>query len=184
MEIGAVLLILAVILLVSIFISRPFFDTKPSLVLSEGPTKDELEHKRSSLLAEYDQTLSAIQELEFDQTLGKIPAEEFPPQRTMLLQTAVELLRQIDAFQEKEPLTAIEDRIEAAIQSRRVAASAMAIASPNSVPLPNLHEDEALETLIAVRRGSHQAKAGGFCPRCGKPVQKNDRFCPKCGAPC
>jgi len=179
MDIGAVLLILAVILLISIFVSRPFFDIKPARVLEEKQASDEIDHKRSSLLAEYDQILSAIQELEFDQSLGKIPSEEFPQQRTSLLQSAADVLRQLDDFQEKVPQAAVEDRIEAAISARRVAT-----ATAGGTGILSTNDDEALETLIAVRRGARQTKAGGFCPRCGRPVQKSDRFCPKCGAPC
>jgi hypothetical protein len=189
MDIGAVLLILAVILLISIFISRPFFDTKPARVLIDSQASDEIDHKRSSLLAEYDQILSAIQELEFDHTLGKIPSEEFPLQRTSLLQSAADVLHQLDDLQEKVPQAAVEDRIEAAIYARRIAAATAAVATAAAAPavemgMPASKEDEALETLIAMRRGARQTKAGGFCPRCGRPVQKSDRFCPKCGAPC
>ena len=226
MDIGAVLLILAVILLISIFISRPFFDTGSARILPETPESDEIDHKRSSLLAEYDQTLSAIQELEFDHTLGKIPAEEFPQQRLALMETASNVLQQLDEFQDKNTQTAVEDRIEAAISARRVAAAAAApatAATPSTIedPIeaaisakrmarvsgvnptvaaaaattagvtpavevgtPAAKADEELETLIAIRRGARQTKAGGFCPRCGRPVQKSDRFCPKCGAPC
>ena len=226
MDIGAVLLILAVILLISIFISRPFFDTGSARILPDTPESDEIEHKRSSLLAEYDQTLSAIQELEFDHTLGKIPAEEYPQQRLSLLESASNVLHQLDDFQEKTPQLAVEDRIEAAISARRVttaAATPAANATPPTaedpveaaisakrmtraaevnttvaaaavttagvtpaveVEPPAAKEDEVLETLIAMRRGARQTKAGGFCPRCGRPVQKSDRFCPKCGAAC
>lgn len=38
-----------------------------------------------------------------------------------------------------------------------------------------------LEARIAARRQARQEKAGGFCPHCGKPVQKSDKFCPRCG---
>jgi predicted amidophosphoribosyltransferase len=27
-----------------------------------------------------------------------------------------------------------------------------------------------------------QEKAGGFCPKCGRPIHVSDRFCPRCGA--
>jgi len=213
MDIGAVLLILAVILLISIFISRPFFNAEPARILPDSPELDEIDHKRSGLLAEYDQILSAIQELEFDHTLGKVPADEYPQQRTSLMESASNVLQQLDNFQEKTPQADVEDRIEAAISARRMTsasttapqaavedpieavisarrktsdtAAAPAAATPVSeVGKPVSQEDEVLETLIAIRRGAHQTKGGGFCPRCGRPVQKSDRFCPKCGAPC
>jgi predicted amidophosphoribosyltransferase len=42
--------------------------------------------------------------------------------------------------------------------------------------------DDALEAIIASRRRERSEKAGGFCPKCGRPVQKSDYFCPRCGA--
>ncbi len=181
MDIGAIFLILALILLVSLFISRPFFEFRPDPAgLVE---ENETEQKRSRLLAEYDQTLNAIQELEFDHSLGKIPEEEFPYQRTQFLQDAAELLRELDSMQAASSQTGMEERIEAAINSRRATSPENTSRNRNSEKKPQLtKEDQAIETMIALRRGEQQSKASGFCPQCGKPVQKSDKFCPKCGA--
>ena len=40
--------------------------------------------------------LTALSELDFDYTLGKIPEEDYPVQRTVLLQKGAGLLRQLD----------------------------------------------------------------------------------------
>ncbi|RPJ39959.1 MAG: zinc ribbon domain-containing protein, partial [Chloroflexi bacterium] len=41
---------------------------------------------------------------------------------------------------------------------------------------------DELEEMIATRKRERKESAAGFCPRCGKPVQKSDKFCSKCGA--
>jgi predicted amidophosphoribosyltransferase len=41
--------------------------------------------------------------------------------------------------------------------------------------------DDDVETILAARRRERQGKSGGFCPNCGRSIQKSDRFCPKCG---
>ncbi len=42
------------------------------------------------------------------------------------------------------------------------------------------HERE-IEAMIHTRRQVRQEQTAGFCPKCGKPVQKSDQFCPSCG---
>lgn len=171
MDIGAVFLILTVALLAGLFVSRPFLASQPahSPALQRAAVQDE--YQRSRLLADYDHYLTALQELDFDQALGKIPEGDYPQQRLALLQTAADLLRCLDVQPQSlaapTPPSAAEDRIEAAIASRRAAA--------------HLAPADNLEAMIAARRRTRQEKSNGFCPRCGKPMQKSDRFCPKCG---
>jgi len=38
-------------------------------------------------------------------------------------------------------------------------------------------ENDALEDMIALHRNLHKDKAAGFCPHCGRPIQKTDQFC-------
>lgn len=193
MELGSVFLIFTVILLVGIYISRPFFESKPGHSLQSASANEELEHQRSGLLAEYDRLLNALQELDFDHTLGKIADEDYPQQRSALLQNGANVLRKLDEIQNQSGPAAVEapisaeDRLEAAIAARRAdspvrsnpvnPATIVAPAVPATAGAPI----DDLEALISIRRGSRQEKSGGFCPRCGKPVQKSDRFCPKCG---
>jgi hypothetical protein len=197
MELGSVFLIFTVILLVGLYISRPFFDRKPVRQRRAALENEGLEHQRSALLAEYDRMLNALQELDFDHVLGKIADEDYPMQRTLLRQAGADILRELDSFHSRASQTLLaesqpsaEDRLEAAIAARRGDSPARpdgadrVDASPARVAIPAAAAaaSEDLEALISIRRGSRQEKAGGFCPRCGKPVQKSDRFCPKCGA--
>jgi hypothetical protein len=184
MEIGSIFLILALLLVVGLFVGRPFFDNKKERLIS---ATDQVDHERSTLLAERDRVLTALWELDFDYTLGKIPVEDYPPQLTALLHKGANLLRQIDALQPEVDAGDAEARLEAAIAARRVAigsahigANGLAGSAAPAVLLAA--QDDEFEIMLANRRRARQEKASGFCPQCGQPVQKSDRFCPKCGA--
>jgi len=126
---------------------------------------------RSSLLAERDRVLTALQDLDFDQALGKIPAEDYPVQRAALVSTGAEVLRQLDQLEpEKAMEYSVEDRLEAAVAARR----AELRRSPSN-------GDDDLEMAIAARRRDRQDKSAGFCPKCGNPVLSSDVFCARCG---
>ena len=179
MDIGSIFLILGLLVLVVLFISRPLFE-KQSVSISQT------EHDLSALLAERDRILTALQELDFDYSLQKIPEGEYPAQRERLIQKGADVLRAIDELQTEQTTDDAEGRLEAAIAARRSSidpadsSTAELVSSTSPVnPAP----DDDLEALIAGRRRARNEKAGGFCPQCGGPVQKSDRFCPKCGSP-
>lgn len=198
MDIGSIFLILGLLLLVALFISRPIIEHTATAVSQE-------EHETSALLAERDRVLNALQELDFDFALGKIPEADYPEQRAALLQQGANVLRQLDAHQAQAAGGDVEARIEAAIAARRadsgqaqeleaqpsplvgtyenapVNAAPLSVASNGSLRAAVAAPDDDLEVLIASRRRERSEKAAGFCPQCGRAVQKSDRFCPKCG---
>lgn len=190
MDLGAIFLTLAVALLVGIFISRPFSSRRAATEMLIHPAAEAAEIHRSALLAERDRVLTALQDLEFDFTLGKIPAEDYPVQRAELLKTGAEALRQLDALSGDVASATAEDRVEAVVAARRadaahrpvkqveIAAAGAGLGSSRRPPAPV--EDE-VEALVAARRQARQEKAGGFCPKCGRPVAKSDQFCSRCG---
>ena len=173
MDIGSILLILALLVLAAAFIARPLFERSSTGV-------SQAEQELSHWLAERDRMLNALQELDFDNAMGKIPAEDYPAQRALLLQQGADILRQLDALQPAGPLTEkAEDRVEAIIAQRRAAMMGVTAGGGNgSGPV---RTDDKLEALIAERRRARPEKAAGFCPKCGGPLQTSDRFCPKCG---
>ncbi len=115
MDLGSVFLILSLFILAALFVARPLFEEKRSIV--EVPNSDE--HLLSSLMAERDHILDALQELDFDYTLGKIPDEDYPVQRQSLLLNGKEILRQLDTVTSSLEAQPAEDRLEAAIAARR-----------------------------------------------------------------
>ena len=171
MDIGAIFLLLAVTILVGLFITRPFIERHRTATVSAE------EQQLSSLLAERDRLFSALQDLDFDNTLGKIPFDDYPVMRSNLMQQAADVLRRLDMFRAKpSPSEKIEERIEAVIAARR--ADSMKVTEPGSQV-----SDDEIEAFVAARRSARKEKSGGFCSNCGKPVLGPDRFCPHCGKP-
>ncbi len=176
MDLGSIFLVIALALLVGIFISQPFvqFSKKDRLVLAAEPVTG-ADHERSVLLAERDRLLTALQELDFDQALGKIPEEDYPHQRAELLAAGAEVLRRLDAIEPEKASSAVsaEDRVEAAVAARRADARKLVNGGGQL---------DDLELAINARRREKQEKSAGFCPKCGNTVQSSDVFCSRCGA--
>jgi hypothetical protein len=169
MDIGAILLFLAVLVVTALFIARPFLEKRQPAMAAAGG------HELSALMAERDSIILALQELDFDNSLGKIPTEDYPQQRAVLLKHGAEVLRQIDLLSLKSASSGdAEKRIEAAIAARRADSAVQASQSSRDV-------DDDLESLIAARRSERKEKSGGFCSNCGRPILASDRFCPQCG---
>ncbi len=181
MDIGSIFLILGLLVLVGLYISRPLLEKKSVAISQE-------EHEISALLAERDRLLGALQELDFDFALGKIPEGEYPSQRAALVQRGADVLRRLDEMQPETARGDVEERIEMQIAARRADAArvpAGAGGNGSSISIKPavqaVGQDDDLETLIANRRRVRKEKSAGFCPQCGGPLQKSDRFCPKCG---
>jgi hypothetical protein len=165
-DLGAIFLLLAVVILIGLFLVQPFNARQHRPALT-GPAI-------SALLAEKDRLLSLLQELDFDHSLGKIPAEEYPEQRSRLVGRTAEVLRQLDELALDRPERQPDrERLEMSA-SVRPASAALESAKPEV-------SDDELENLIARRRTARQGKAAGFCPHCGKPVLPSDAFCSACG---
>ncbi len=160
---GAFFLILLTLIIVVMFVSWPFIKHRRFQV--------ENGHELSSLLAERDRVLNSIQELDFDNSLGKIPSQEYTNQRKALLQTGAEILRHLDNLKLVSPVNEIEND-EASAGDRF-----MKVDVHPARPVM----DEDLEELIAMRRSTRKEKTSGFCPNCGKPLLQSDRFCSCCG---
>src|SRR6266508_4180069 len=107
--IGSLFLILALAVLVALFVGRPLLLFAAQKTPNETQkAKQEREHVMSSLLAERDRILNSLQELDFDYALGKIPQEEYPQQRAVLLKNGAGVLRRLDELSAGAMETAIE----------------------------------------------------------------------------
>ena len=168
MTLGSIFLILAVVVLVGLFVYAPFMARARRL----RPTET---LQVSALKAERDRVINALQELDFDFNLGKVPAEDYPAQRATLLQKGADILRSLD---ELAPVISsssnVEERIEKAIVSGRADMAA-------SKPAAEVVSDDDIKSMIASRRKERKDKSAGFCPKCGKAVTVADKFCPSCG---
>jgi hypothetical protein len=165
MQLGSIFLIFAVVVLIGIYLYAPFTARTRRTRVSETL-------EVSALKAERDRVINSLQELDFDHNLGKIPAEDYPDQRTQLIQKGADILRKLDEISSGFVSDSnVESRIEQA------AAAVRADSSAKVEPI----DDDDLESMIAARRKEHKSKSAGFCPKCGKPVLVADKFCPSCG---
>jgi len=167
MDIGSILLIFGLFILVALYVSQPL-TRRDALSISQE------ERDYSALLAERDRILNALQELDFDHSLGKIPESVYPSQRMEMLQHGAAILQKIDEYHGISGGEDIDSRLEAEIETRRADAK-------DTVVLPV--SDDELEEMIANRRRTRQVKSSGFCSQCGNALQQSDRFCAKCGSP-
>jgi hypothetical protein len=169
MDLGAIFVLLALLVGVGLFLAAPLMRRLPRGISQPSP-------EASSLLAERDRVINSLQELDFDFKLGKIPDEDYPPQRTVLLQRGAEILRRLDELQ---PNAGSGPQADADASAR--IEQAAAAGRPDTSGLPRQLTDDRIESLLAARRSARTAKSAGFCPRCGKAVLVSDKFCPNCG---
>jgi len=164
MQIVSIFFTLGILILVGVFLYAPFLERRARRVTEE-------EHETSSLLAERERIVNSLQELESDYQLGKVPEEDYPTQRTNLLQRGADILRKLDELAPVKAQNDTDARVEQALAAhRKIGAS----------PQGELTDDD-VESMIASRRKGRKSKSAGFCPKCGKPVMASDKFCPSCG---
>ncbi len=156
MDLAAILFLIALLLTVSLYLMTPLMGNR------SRPSAEETQES-SSLLAEHERLLNALQELDFDFQLGKIPEDDYPAQRADLVRKGADVLKKLDAIAPSRPQP----------QPSAVGSSAPARAGA-------LSEDD-IESMLAARRKERKTRSAGFCPRCGKPVLVTDQFCPNCG---
>src|SRR3990172_4571869 len=94
MDVPSLLLLLALLIPVALFVARPLF-ARASTSVSETT------QRASALLAERERVLAALQELDFDHVVGKIPEEEYPSRRAALVTEGVAVLKQLDEVEEE-----------------------------------------------------------------------------------
>jgi hypothetical protein len=156
MDLTVIFLLLAVLVLVFLFMAYPF--------TNRWQLKNQSSHEISTLIAEHERVLAALEELDVDNDVGKIPTGEYSSQRASLVRKGSDILRRLDEIQGSQPYPAQKTVkvVEAELSDK-------------------LLSDEDLETLISKRRKMRQQKTAGFCPSCGKPILQSDQFCPSCG---
>jgi hypothetical protein len=152
MDIGSILIILAVALVAAAYIARPLMEGGGRQLSSE-------DLRLSALQAERDKVLDSLQEMDNDFAMGKIPEQDYQHLRRALVAQGAEVLKQLEAW---------EPRPGPAVRA--------GAARP-----PGDELDAAIEVRIsqARRRGR---RAGSFCSQCGTPLMAGDRYCTHCGA--
>lgn len=113
MPLSSILLLLALLVLVALFVARPFLDPHSA---------DEVSNEVSPWIAERERVLDALAELDADFQLGKVPEEIYQPQRKQLLAKGAEALKELEklgAKTGKDPRTVSDAQLEELIDARK-----------------------------------------------------------------
>jgi rubrerythrin len=176
MDISALLIIFALLVLVGLFVSRPLMEKRNKTTAATTTSTRGPDHHLSTLLAERDRVVNTLQELEFDHALGKVPEDDYARQRDTLLRHGAHVLMQID--ESHAAVTAGESSPE---QIERTSAVTEKKGTSKEITSEVATIDE-IEMMLAEKRRKRSVKAAGFCSQCGGVLHKSDVFCPKCGA--
>ena len=182
LTIGSVLLGAALLLIVVLYLARPFAMPDDE---EERLNREEID----GLFLRKEALMRDIRELDDDYESSKIAPELYMRTRPQMVKQAAILMKQLDEHgyveASVEPPVAVnapsvDAQIEAAVQQLR---------TPQQL-------DEQLEAAIRQARQKpavappvtgvavSAVPANGatlFCPQCGRRLEPDDRFCPKCG---
>ena len=149
MEIQTVLLLTGITVLILGFIFKP--------LLSKNHPSSPNNSEYSQWVAERERIINILKELDFDQTLGKIPDDDYAAQRAELVARGGMIMEKLDRMgkSEKQP----KERSEKDQQL----------------------SDKDIERMLEKRKALKSGSGEGHCPQCGKPVLRSDLFCPSCG---
>ena len=167
LTLGSVLLGIALLLLVILYLARPFLVAEDEAARLDREEVDGLLLRRDALLRQ-------IRELDDDLEAAKVAPELYQTRRPQLVKQAAILTQQLDAHGYGDgPVAAAPDDLDAQME-----AAVKRLRTPEQV-------DDDIEAAVRQarthRNGAAAATASGFCPKCGRRVEATDRFCPKCG---
>lgn len=136
----------------------PFFRQRP---ITAAPVA--LDPRLANLYAERDTLYQALRDANFDLETGKLSAEDYEKQATLLKHQAAQVLRAIDQLEQKLISPELDARIEQMVAAHR-------------------QEPQALKGSTT-RTVASTSQTAGFCVHCGAPLAPGDRFCGSCGQP-
>jgi rRNA maturation endonuclease Nob1 len=129
-------------------------------------------HQEPEALARYQETLVALQDLEFDRQLGVISEDDYETSRAQLLTTAAHSLEATTTQQAMD----LDAKIEAAVRTRRQQTDQ---STAKSLACYQCGEEMAAEDKFCTVCGS---RATPVCPGCGRQSNPGDKYCAACGA--
>lgn len=178
MDIGSLLLGLALGLGIIFIVAQPFLDGQN--------VREKKLSETDALITEREQLLTALRDLDFDRATGKITDEDYAPQRAQLVAQSATVLKQLDALQPAVPTASpslpLEDLIEAEIAARRQHVPTNGHASPAPAGKPACPHCGALAHLGDRFCPQCGGTLAHLCSTCGHTLQPDDRFCSRCGA--
>lgn len=173
LTLGSILLGAALVILVLLFLARPFAVAEDEEERIDRETIDALLLRKESLLRD-------IRDLDNDYESAKVAPELYQQVRPRMVKQAALVMKQLDeagyVTQAAAPAGDLSPDLDAQIE-----AAVRRVRSPEQI-------DEQIEAAVKRARvqpaASTAPAANGvtrYCPQCGRRVEPDDRFCPKCG---
>lgn len=144
--IGSIFLGLALLILLVLFLVRPFFMVKPQRRPSNG--------QREQLLLRKEALLDAIRALDFDHDTGNLPDVEYEQQRSALMSEAAVTLKALDELPADPADADIYAQIETAVSSIKVQRS----------------ESAGAPSQFCTNCGQRLDSDDKFCAHCGQAI--------------
>ena len=150
MDIGSLLVMIALGVLAAVFIGRPLFE-------GTAPAAGEHELTLSAKKAELEHVLGLIQDLDMDHAMAKVLPEDYRAARPELVQRGAALMREIDGLEGKNGRRPIQEQpgLEAAIEAEVARLRGGAGAAPGG---------------FCGRCGQQSLAGDRFCIHCGAPL--------------
>lgn len=173
MDLGSLLLSLALVIIVAAFVARPLVEQAANHRESASPADD--------LIARREAVLIELRDLDFDHATGKVSDGDYAEQRARLVAKGSEVLRALDQLTiAHDSSDSLDDEIEKAVAARRTkAARASAAPQPSGAACPQCGQPLRSGDKFCATCGASLAH---LCGACGQPAQPGDKFCARCGA--
>jgi hypothetical protein len=152
MDVGSLLVMIALGVLAAVFIARPLFDGA-----SETMADGEREIVLSAKKAELEHVLDLIQDLDMDHAMAKILPEDYKAARPQLVQRGANLMREIDGLEGGDGRRPIREQpdLDAEIEAEVAQLRGGVGAAPGG---------------FCGRCGQPALAGDRFCIRCGAPL--------------
>jgi hypothetical protein len=182
MNIGAVLVGIALLVLVAAYVARPLFERQAGR--SNGRTTNA--SPRVQLVARRDAVYALIRELDADYQTGKVNDEDYQAQRERYVAEGVSLLKRLDALAGEDSFDGSTLREHPEPVEGELAEVELCI-STDSTPGRAALEAEIEAAVLTLRQAGAPTKQPAsqptrFCTQCGQPAAPEDNFCGQCGA--
>lgn len=152
MDLGSILVILALAIVAVGFIARPLFEQNGFIDTYQGTGL-------SKLLAERERILTILQELDMDFTMGKIAENDYVDQRSMLVTRGATVLKNIDMQRAAKP-----DASEVLVDKEQLDLQIEAAIAQKRKPKAEATNNFCGQCGNGLYEGDH------FCSVCGTPV--------------
>jgi len=136
------------------------------------------------LLAQRDGVYATLRDLELDQELGKLDANDYASLRERYMLRATEILQQLDVLRGEGGGQVASAEIEKEVAAmRKTTKEKGRFAEPRLATNDDGRIADDKTKIAPAKAGMKQGAPAAemFCTNCGRPYKQGDKFCARCG---